>query len=195
MASCCREPMNNSKQNDDSPNGRGIVVGVSGGIACYKSAALVSKLVQSGSDVSVVMTDAASHFIGEATFAALTGKPVGRTVFSSTWPLGAHVELSDSADLLCIAPASADVLGKLANGIADDLLTTLYLYFAGKVIVAPAMNNQMWSKPSVQRNVAQLEADGVEIVGPEEGWLSCRKRGKGRMAEPETIIDAISNAL
>ena len=177
-------------------NGREIVVGVSGGIACYKSAALVSQLVQRGAGVSVVMTDAATHFIGEATFAALTGRPVGREVFAAgTWPLGPHIELSESADLLCIAPATANVIAKLAGGAADDLLSTLYLCFSGKLMVAPAMNHQMWSQPSVQRNIKQLQADGVHIVGPEEGWLSCRQEGVGRMSQPEHILTEIEKQL
>ncbi len=173
-------------------NGREIVVAVSGGIASYKTAALVSQLVQSGAAVTVVMTDAAQKFVGPATFAALTGRPVSTKVFDEArFPLGAHIMLARQAGLLCVAPATADFLGKAANGQADDLLSTLYLCFTGKVILAPAMNSEMWEKPAVQRNVDQLREDGVEVIGPAEGWLSCRTTGVGRMAEPDEIFAAI----
>ena len=176
--------------------GREIVVGVTGGIAGFKSAALVSQLVQSGVGVTVVLTAAAEHFVGAATFAALTSRPVARQIFDdAAYPLGAHIELARRAELLCIAPATADFLGKAAHGIADDLLSTLYLSFTGKVLLAPAMNCEMWAKPVVQRNVAQLREDGVRFVDPEEGWLSCRVRGAGRMAAPETIAAAIKQLL
>ncbi|HEV3416120.1 MAG TPA: flavoprotein [Pirellulales bacterium] len=176
-------------------NGRELVVGVTGGIAAYKVAALVSQLVQAGADVRVVMTRAAGKFIGPATFEALTGRPVPRSAFNDPdHPLGAHIDLAD-ADLLCIAPATANFLAKAALGLADDLLSTLYLAFKGPVLMAPAMNDQMWSKPAVQRNIERLRADGVHFVGPEEGWLSCRTRGVGRMADPAQIRDAILKIL
>ena len=173
--------------------GREIVVGVTGGIAAYKSAALVSDLVQSGNQVSVVMTEAAQKFVGSTTFSALSGRPVATKVFDDRFPLGAHIELAKQAELLCIAPATADAIAQMANGFASDLLSTLYLCFTGKVIVAPAMNNEMWSKPSVQRNVQQLREYGVSFVGPAEGWLSCRERGFGRMESPEAIKAAIDS--
>src|SRR5690242_8179266 len=133
-------------------NGREIVVGVTGGIAAYKTAALVSQLVQGGAGVSVVMTAAAEKFIGPATFAALTGRPVARDAFDEArFPLGAHIALAEKAELLVIAPASADFMAKAAQGLADDLLSTLYLAFAGRVLMAPAMNSAMWSKAAVQR--------------------------------------------
>src|SRR5688500_9938984 len=157
--------------------GRELIVGVTGGIAAYKTAALVSQLVQAGAGVTVVMTRAAGEFIGPATFAALTGRPVYSDVFSNESPLGAHITLAQQAHLLCVAPATANFLAKAAQGLADDLLSTLYLSFTGPVILAPAMNCEMWAKPAVQRNVAQLRADGVSFVDPEEGWLSCRTRG------------------
>lgn len=167
-----------------------ILVGVTGGIAAYKAADLVSKLSQSGANVSVVMTEHAKRFVGEATFAALSGRPVVSQIFHPSHPLGAHIELARQADLLCIAPASANFLAKTATGISDDLLTTLYLCFQRKVIMAPAMNSEMWAKPSVQRNVAQLQSDGVTMIGPGSGWLSCRETGTGRMAEAAEILDA-----
>jgi phosphopantothenoylcysteine decarboxylase/phosphopantothenate--cysteine ligase len=175
--------------------GREIVVGVSGGIAAYKTAALVSQLVQSGAGVTVVMTAAAREFIGPATFAALTGRAVLERVFDETeHPLGAHIDLAE-ADLFCIAPATANLLAKAAHGLADDLLSTLVLSFTGPILLAPAMNSEMWEKPSVQRNVEQLRADGFHLVGPEEGWLSCRRRGLGRMSAPETILAQIGALL
>ena len=173
-----------------------IVVGVTGGIAAYKTAALVSKLVQDGIGVSVVMTKAAERFIGAATFAALTGRTVARDAFDEAqFPLGAHITLAERAELLVVAPASADFLAKAAHALADDLLATLYLAFTGRVLMAPAMNTAMWEKPAVQRNVAQLRADGVQFVEPTSGWLSCRQVGAGRMAEPEAILKAIRELL
>jgi phosphopantothenoylcysteine decarboxylase/phosphopantothenate--cysteine ligase len=175
---------------------REIVVGVSGGIASYKTAALVSQLVQAGHGVSVVMTAAAQQFVGQATFAALTGRPVATEMFDdAAHPLGAHIALAERAELLCIAPATANFMAKAANGLADDLLSTLYLAFPRQTLIAPAMNCAMWDKAAVQRNLKQLRDDGVEVVDPEDGWLSCRTRGVGRMAAPETILAAIQRAL
>lgn len=177
-------------------NGRELIIGVTGGIAAYKTAALVSRLVQAGAGVSVVMTAAATRFVGPVTFKALTGRPVGTSVFSQPeMPLGAHIQLAERADLMCVAPATANFLAKAAHGIADDLLSTLYLSFHGPVFVAPAMNTHMWNKPVVQRNVQQLRSDGVRIIEPGEGWLSCRAQGAGRMADPELILAALAAAL
>jgi phosphopantothenoylcysteine decarboxylase len=177
-------------------NGREVVIGVSGGIAAYKSAALVSQLVQAGASVSVVMTAAAEEFIGQAALAALTGRPVSTASFDSKqFPLGAHIELANRGELLCVAPATANFLAKAACGMADDLLSTLYLSFTGTIVIAPAMNCEMWEKAAVQRNVLRLRDDGVVIVDPEEGWLSCRTKGVGRMAEPDTIITTIREQL
>src|SRR5438874_6059079 len=145
---------------------REILIGVTGGIAAYKTAALVSQLVQSGAGVTVAMTAAAERFIGATTFAALTGRPVAREMFDERqFPLGAHITLAE-AELLVVAPASADFLAKTAHGVADDLLATLYLAFNGPVLMAPAMNTAMWEKPAEQRNVAQLRADGCQFVNP-----------------------------
>jgi phosphopantothenoylcysteine decarboxylase len=175
---------------------REVVIGVSGGVAAYKTAALVSQLVQSGFGVTVVMTASARQFIGPATFAALTGRPVAEEVFDEReHPLGAHIEIARRGELLCVAPATANLLAKAATGLADDLLSTLLLSFDGPVLLAPAMNSEMWDKPAVQRNVMQLRRDGVHFVDPEEGWLSCRQRGVGRMAAPEKIFDAIHQLL
>lgn len=176
--------------------GTEIIVGVTGGIAAFKTAAMVSKLVQDGARVTVVMTDAATKFVGPATFEALTGRPVYTTTFAnSEFPLGAHIGLAERAKLLVVAPATADFLAKAALGLADDLLSTLYLAFSGPVLLAPAMNTAMWSKAAVQRNVEQLRKDGVHFVDPGEGWLSCRQVGAGRMAEPDAIRTAIEKLL
>ena len=177
-------------------NGREVLVGVTGGIAAYKTAALVSQLVQQGAGVSVIMTAAAQRFIGQATFAALTGRPVATNAFDDQqYPLGAHIVLAERGELLCVAPATADFLDKAAHGFADDLLSTLYLSFRGPVLMAPAMNCDMWQKSSLQRNVQQLRADGVQMVGPDEGWLSCRQQGPGRMSSPDHILAAIRAQL
>lgn len=179
----------------ESVQSKKIVVGVSGGVAAYKAAAVVSQLVQNDAQVTVVLTESARHFIGAATFAALSGRPVCTDVFDPAFPLGAHIELARSADLLCVVPATANFIGKAANGLADDLLSTLYLSFTNRILFAPAMNCEMWDKPSVQRNIEQVVSDGVTLIGPEEGWLSCRQRGMGRMSEPEAVATAIAKAL
>ena len=159
-----------------------IVVGVTGGIAAYKVASLVSDLVQSDFGVTVVLTRSARKFIGAATFRALTGRSVCNDIFDRRYPLGAHIELARQADLVCIAPTSADFMAKAAHGMADDLLSTLLLSFRGPVLMAPAMNAEMWEKAGVQRNLQQLKDDGVHIAEPQEGWLSCREKGVGRMS-------------
>jgi phosphopantothenoylcysteine decarboxylase len=174
------------------PTASEVIIGVSGGVAAFKTAALVSQLVQKGIGVSVVLTPAAKEFVGAPTFAALSGRPVAERIFDpSAFPLGAHISLAEWAQLLCVAPATADFLAKAAHGVADDLLSTLYLAFDGPVMIAPAMNSEMWSKAAVQRNVAQLRQDGIHVIDPEEGWLSCRKSGAGRMASPEKILAEI----
>jgi len=176
--------------------GREIIVGVSGGIAAYKAAALTSLLVQQGAGVTAVLTRNAKRFVGVATFAALTGRTVAvRSFDPGVHPLGAHIELATRADLVVVAPASADVLAKVAGGAADDLLTTLLLCVECPVVMAPAMNSAMWAKPAVQRNVRQIAADGARIVEPGTGWLSCRQQGAGRMAEPEEIVTVLRDLL
>ncbi|MBS0266763.1 MAG: phosphopantothenoylcysteine decarboxylase [Planctomycetes bacterium] len=173
-----------------------ILLGVTGGIAAYKSAELASRLVQGGAAVSVVMTRSARKFIGATTFEALTNRPVHWQLFAPReHSLGEHIGLARRAQLLVVAPASADCLGKFAHGLADDLLSTLYLAFTGPVLVAPAMNSDMWAKPAVQRNVTQLRADGVNFVDPGQGWLSCGAVGPGRMAEPDEILARIQTLV
>ena len=177
-----------------SEQGQAILLAVGGGIAAYKSATLCSRLVQAGGDVQVVMTKAAEKFIGPATFAALSGKPVSNSCFDPHHPLGSHIELA-KCDLLIVAPTTANLLAKFASGIADDLLTTVYLQIECPVLLAPAMSSAMWDKPSVQRNVEQLVRDGCHMVGPESGWLSCRQKGNGRMSEPESILSAAQELI
>ncbi len=173
-----------------------LIVGVTGGIAAFKTAALVSSLVQAGHGVSVVMTRSARKFVGPATFRALTGRPVASDVFERDhFPLGAHIELAEKADLMIVAPASANFLAQAAGGLANDLVSTLTLSFEGPLLLAPAMNAAMWQKPAVQRNLETLRQDGVHFVDPQAGWQSCRRTGMGRMAEPAEIQAAIERLL
>ncbi len=171
---------------------REILLGVTGGIAAYKAADLCSKLVQSGAAVSVIMTAAAEQFIGATTFEALTNRPVYRDAFRPVEHFrGEHIGLAQRADLIIVAPATADFMAQVAHGMAGDLLSTALLVATCPVMLAPAMNADMWAKPAVQRNVAQLKADGVQIIDPGDGWLSCGQIGPGRMAEPAVILQAI----
>lgn len=173
--------------------GRELLIGVSGGIAAYKTAALVSRLVQAGAGVSVVMTRAAARLVGPKTFEALSGRPVRLRLFG---PGGhPHIDLARAAELFCVAPATANLLAKAALGLADDLLSATILSFDGPIVMAPAMNQTMWAKPAVQRNVERLRADGIVLVDPEEGHLSCGERGPGRMASPERIFGVIRDHL
>lgn len=176
-------------------NPRKIVLGVSAGIAAYKAADLCSKLAQSGYQVQVLMTEGSTEFIGQATLAALSGRPVATKSFDSRYPLGAHIELAKDIDAFIVAPATAAVLSSFAHGSAHDLLSTFYLQNTSPVFVAPAMSDAMWHQPAVQRNVATLIQDGCEIIGPEKGWLSCRVQGVGRMSEPGKILEAVEHRL
>jgi len=172
--------------------GREILLGVSGGVAAYKAAAVASGLVQAGARVSVIMTPSASRFIGPTTFEALTGRPVHSDMFSPReHHQGEHIGLAGRAELAVVAPATAQSLARLAHGLADDLISTTLLCFTGPVLLAPAMNCEMWAKASVQRNVTTLVNDGYEVISPGEGWLSCGQVGAGRMAEPEEILERI----
>ena len=175
---------------------REIVLGVCGGIAAYKSADLASKLVQAGARVSVVMTDSAHEFIGAATFEALTNRAVAADMFGSDQHFqGEHIGLARRGELMVVAPATANCLAKLANGLADDLLSTLAMAFTGSILLCPAMNSEMWNKAAVKRNLSRLQDDGYGIVEPGSGWLSCGTVGPGRMAEPEEIMTAIAETL
>lgn len=176
--------------------GREILLGVTGGIAAYKAAELCSRLVQAGARVSVVLTKAARRFVGATTFEALTGRPVHSSSFRPREHYrGEHIGLAQRAELFVVAPATADFLGKLAHGLADDLPSTLALAVTCPVLVAPAMNAEMWAKPAVRRNAAQVQADGVLLVEPGAGWLSCGQVGPGRMAEPTEILARIESLL
>ncbi len=172
-----------------------IVVGIGGGIAAYKVAMLVSRLVQVGHHVDVVLTHGAAHFVGPATFSALCGRAPVSDAYDPRFPLGPHIELAEAADLLVVAPATARILASCALGLADDLISTLYLARECPVLMAPAMSSAMWEQPSVKRNVTTLIGDGVQMLGPASGWLSCRKQGLGRMVEPEVILAAAVEIL
>ncbi len=170
---------------------RVILLAIGGGIAAYKSAILCSRLTQLGHEVRVAMTRSATQFIGVPTLATLSGRPVAVDSFEPHhFPLGPHIELADEVDLMIVAPATANLLSKFASGLADDLVSTLYLQRTSPVLLAPAMSASMWSKPAVQRNVTRLREDGCQLVGPGEGWLSCRVSGQGRMSEPDEILAA-----
>lgn len=171
---------------------KSIVLGITGGIAAYKAAELVRLLVKADIDVQVVMTEAACQFITPVTMQALSGKPVFKDMWDASIPNGMpHIELSRAADAIVIAPASADFIAKLVHGHADDLLSTLCLARDCPLLVAPAMNKQMWENPATQRNITQLQADGIEIFGPDSGVQACGETGLGRMLEPEDLFNLI----
>lgn len=172
--------------------GKHIVFGISGGIAAYKSACLLRLLVKEGAEVQVVITPNGKEFITPATLAALSGKPVVSEFFAAnTGEWHSHVDLGLWADLMVVAPATASTLGKMANGIADNMLITTYLSAKEHVMVAPAMDLDMWKSPSTQRNIRTLAADGVDIIEPAAGELASGLSGKGRMEEPEIIVKRI----
>jgi phosphopantothenoylcysteine decarboxylase/phosphopantothenate--cysteine ligase len=184
----------------ETPKQQRVVLGVTGGIAAYKSAELCRVLIQRGFNVQVVMTAAAREFIQPLTFAALTGRKVITGLFSSSSEetlssAVEHISVAQENDLLVIAPATADILAKFAHGIADDFLTTMYLAFTGPVILAPAMNTNMWLHRATQANWETLRARGHKIVEPEDGFLACGLIGPGRLADPERIADAVSADL
>jgi phosphopantothenoylcysteine decarboxylase/phosphopantothenate--cysteine ligase len=175
--------------------GKRILLGLTGGIAAYKAAELARRLVKGGADVRVAMTEAATRFITPVTLQALTGQPVWTDLWDARVPDNmAHIELSRDRDLIVVAPASADFLAKLANGLADDLLSTLCVARRCPLLVAPAMNVEMWQNAATQRNVATLREDGIAFAGPTAGDQACGEVGLGRMLEPADIareIDAL----
>ena len=174
--------------------GKHIVLGITGGIAAYKSVMLLRLLIKSGAEVQVVMTPNAKEFVSPVTFSSLSGKPVVSEFFTAnTGEWHSHVDLGVWADLMVIAPATASTIAKMANGVADNMLITTYLSAKEDVMVAPAMDLDMWRHPSTQRNISTLRQDGVIIVEPESGELASGLQGKGRMAEPEQIFTAVEN--
>jgi phosphopantothenoylcysteine decarboxylase/phosphopantothenate--cysteine ligase len=176
----------------DQPVKRRLLLGVTGGIAAYKAAELSRLLQTNNVAVRVAMTPAALNFVGTATFQALTGAPVATDLWQNDVTNAmAHIELSREADAILVAPASADFLAKLAHGHADDLLSTTCLARNCPLLVAPAMNREMWENPATQRNVAQLRADGVTVLGPAAGDQACGEVGMGRMLEPDDLCDAV----
>jgi phosphopantothenoylcysteine decarboxylase/phosphopantothenate--cysteine ligase len=169
-----------------------VILGLTGGIAAYKSAEIVRLLVKRGTDVQVVMTEAACRFITPTTMQALSEKPALTDLWNAGSPNGmGHIELTRAADAIVVAPATADFLARIANGLADDLLANLCLARDCPLLVAPAMNRQMWTHPATQRNVRQLIHDGVEVLGPAVGEQACGEVGAGRMLEPEEILAAL----
>ena len=173
-----------------------IVLGLSGGIACYKAAELVRLLISKGATVRVIMTAAAQQFITPLTLQTLSGHPVSTNTFDLTQEseIG-HIQLADRADVVVIAPATANIIGKLAAGIADDLLTTVLLATRAPVVVAPSMNVNMYENPIVQENIERLRARGFRIVDPDEGFLACGWQGRGRLADPEALLAEIERTL
>jgi phosphopantothenoylcysteine synthetase/decarboxylase len=196
------EPTHDSSTNPASPgalSGRRIAVALSGGIACYKTATLVSRLVQQGADVRVLMTDAATRFVGPLPFQSLSGKPVLTSVWQSDdHPDSQHIGVARWCELMVIAPATADLIAKLAHGLTGDVVTLVACALPSEtpLLVAPSMNADMWANPIVQKNVATLkDLPNVQLIGPDDGWQACRTEGAGRMSEPEAIFEAIAKQL
>ncbi len=177
-----------------APDRPRVVLGVSGGIAAYKACELLRRFTESGHDVTVVPTAAALEFVGAATWAALSGKPVATDVWSQVHEVP-HVRIGQSADLVVVAPATADLLGKAAHGLADDLLTNTLLTARCPVVLAPAMHTEMWEHPATQENVATLRRRGVLVLEPAEGRLTGADTGKGRLPEPGEIFEVASQVL
>lgn len=177
---------------DPSLKGREIVVAVCGGIAAYKAADVVSKLVQLGAGVTVCMTKGAQRFVTPLTFEALSGRPVRTGTFAlveSSDPQ--HISLTERADLMLVAPATNNIIAKVAHGLCDDLVSLMVCAAACPVVFAPAMNNRMWANPIAQENVRKLTALGYRFIGPEAGWLACRNVGAGRLSEPQKIVEEV----
>ncbi len=183
-------------KNEHKNERRKVLLGLTGGIAAYKAAELVRRLGDRGIEVQVVMTQAACGFITPATLQALSGNPVYTDMWDASIPNAmAHIELTRDKQLIVVAPATADFLAKAAHGLADDLLSTLCLARECPLIVAPAMNRQMWEHPATQRNVAQLKRDGITVLGPDAGDQACGETGMGRMLEADELAETISAFL
>ena len=180
-----------SEPSDGSAAGRNVLLCVTGGVACYKAADLASRLTRAGASVTVAMTAAAERFVAPLTFQAVTRRRVHTSLWEASERYDArHVSLTDAADLMIVAPATANFLAKAAGGIADDLVSTLALsaWGACEVLVAPAMNSRMWAAPPTRANVERLREWGVRFIGPAEGRLACGTVGPGRMSEPAGIL-------
>ena len=176
--------------------GKRILLIIGGGIAAYKSLDLIRRLSERGASVTPVMTGAAAEFVTPLSVSALAGEKVFTELFDLTAEAEmGHIELSRSADLIVVAPATANLMGRMAQGLADDLASTLLLATDTPVLIAPAMNVRMWEHPATQRNLALLRGDGIRVVGPNEGGMACGEYGPGRMAEPMEIVEAIGVAL
>jgi len=173
-----------------------ILLGVTGGIAAYKAAALCSKLVQGGAGLTVVMTAHAERFVGKLTFGALSGRYVYTDLFDNPEVVDSqHIRLTHDADLIVIAPATANIIAKTATGICDDMLSTVICSAESDILFAPAMNIRMWHHPATVRNMATLKEMGCHCVGPESGELACGDVGPGRMSEPENILARVEELL
>jgi phosphopantothenoylcysteine decarboxylase/phosphopantothenate--cysteine ligase len=181
---------------DDKGKQKVVVLGVSGGIACYKAVELVRLLVKAGFKVHVIMTRGAMEFVTPLTFQTLSAQPVATEIFNLTQEseIG-HINLADAADLFVVAPATANVIGKIANGIADDLLTTVVMATQAPVLVAPAMNVHMYGNPILQENLRKLRHVGYSVLEPDSGYLACGYEGKGRLPDPEQIVEEIERLL
>jgi len=189
-----KEPIERTERSQGMVDSKNIVLGVSGGIAAYKACALTSKLTQAGANVKVIMTENAAKFVTPLTFQALSRNPVYTDTFDEKDPEGiAHIDLADWADIFIIAPASANTIGKFANGIADNMLSSTVLATEATIYIAPAMNVHMYANPAVIRNMQQLEAWGYHFIEPGAGYLACGYVGKGRLEEPESIIETVKN--
>lgn len=176
----------------DMLDGKKVLLGVAGGIAVYKAVALTSKLTQAGADVRVIMTENATEFVTPLTFQAISRNPVYTDTFDEKDPAKiAHIDLADWADFVLLAPATANIIGKIANGIADDMLTTTLLATEAPVYVAPAMNVHMYQHPAVIKNLRTLDNWGYRFIEPGDGYLACGYIGKGRLEEPENIVDLL----
>lgn len=187
-----------SEPKDKALAGYEVLVCITGGIASYKVADLTSKLVQAGAGVSVAMTDSATKFIAPLTFQSLTWRTVYTSTFQSADDFRSqHISLTELADLMVIAPATANILGKMANGIADELVSSLFMSATGEcpVLIAPAMNTRMWASPAMQANIERIKSWGVQVVGPEDGRLACGAIGPGRMISPEHIFQVTCDML
>ncbi len=190
MSDCHQPPSTNALA------GREVLIAICGGIAAYKTCSVVSDLVQRGVGVTVAMTEAATQFVAPLTYQALSG----RKVFTQLWsPYDSadiqHIHLTDRIDVALVAPATANMIGKMANGLADDLVSTMLVSTTCPMLIAPAMNDHMWANAAVQRNINTLRESGREIIGPTEGWLACRSVGMGRMVEPDVLVDAVLKHL